>query len=100
KVVQYGGADGDLAVSAAGVATATLVATGLDLVIPDPTSPALTLPQSAALTLCAVAAVLGGVPAAGTPGTVVVRDLANGTNRLTIGVDGQGNRTTLTINPP
>jgi hypothetical protein len=77
--------------------TTVLDAKGLDGVATEGTTNAR---QTLALILDALVAVLSGVPAAGTPGTVTIRDVGNTADRLLIAVDGNGNRTGLTMTPP
>ncbi len=56
--------------------------------------------QALGLILDALVAKLSGVPAASVPGTIVIRDVHDAADRISIDVDGDGNRTGLTMNAP
>ena len=76
--------------------TVSLAAAGLDAVV---TETGYNARQALALILDTLLGKLSGVPLTGA-GTIVIRDVNDTANRVTVGVDGNGNRTSLALNPP
>lgn len=89
-----GGGSGGVAVDSEG--RVRLAPDGLDDVM---VSALLNVPQVLNVIAAMVAAKLSGVPAPAASGTVVVRDVDDTRNVATIAVDGNGNRTSSTLNP-
>jgi hypothetical protein len=74
----------------------SLAASGLDAVT---TEAGYNARQALALVLDALVAKLSGVPASG-PGTITIRDVNDAADRILVGVDGNGGRTSVTLHPP
>ena len=55
--------------------------------------------QGIQLAVDALMSILSGVPAAGQTGTITIKSLNGSSTRITIQVDGNGNRTGVTVTP-